>query len=373
MPRTVLHALAEFGQSAWLDYISRAMIDSGKLAAFIEQGVMGITSNPAIFNNAVSKSTDYDARIKKLATAGKSVFEIYDELTVRDIQDAADILRPVWERTRGMDGYISLEIDPSLAYDTDKTIVEGLRLHAKVNRPNLMLKVPATDQGFPAVTALVSKGVSVNITLIFSLQDYIKAAQAYLAGAEEYLDNNGDPQKVCSVASVFVSRVDTLVDTLLEDLIDSEHNADTINTLEALRGRAAVANAVLIYDNFCNLQKSKRFTALGTRGVRLQRIVWGSTSTKNPEYSDIKYVAELIAKKTINTIPENTLRAFMDHGTIRETLAQNMVYAHKVIADVSMAGIRMDEVCATLLKEGVKAFEQAFTSLLESIEKKAHA
>jgi transaldolase len=373
MAKTILHELVEFGQSAWLDYISRSTIDSGKLAALIEQGVMGVTSNPSIFNNAVSKSADYDAHIKEMASKGKSVFEIYDELTVRDIQDAADMFRPVWDRTHGMDGYISLEIDPSLAYDTDKTIAEGLRLHARVDRPNLMLKVPATDKGFPAVTTLISKGANVNITLIFSLHNYTKAAQAYLAGAEEYLNNNGDPQRVCSVASVFVSRVDTLVDTMLEEFIDSENDEDAINTLEALRGKAAVANAALIYDNFCDLQKSERFTALSARGIRLQRIVWGSTSTKNPEYSDIKYVTELIAKNTINTVPENTLHAFIDHGAIKETLTQNMVPAHKVITDLAMAGIRMNEVCATLLKDGVKAFEQAFTALLGSIEKKAHS
>jgi transaldolase len=373
MPKTTLHELSEVGQSAWLDYISRSMIDTGKLKSLIGQGVRGVTSNPSIFNNAVSKSNDYDARIKELAKRQKATFEIYDELTIRDIQDAADLFRPVWEQSDHMDGYVSLEINPALAHDTDKTIEEGLRLFSKVDRPNLMLKVPATEQGFPAVTALIQKGCNINITLIFSLRQYVKTVQAYLEGMEKIINNGGDPERVCSVASVFVSRVDTLVDTLIEELIDAEHDEDAINTLESLRGKAAIANAALIYNNFCDLQKSARFSSLHNKGARLQRIVWGSTSTKNPEYSDIKYVTGLIAKNTINTVPEKTLYAFMDHGTVTEYLTCSGMRGRKALADLTKAGIRIDEVCATLLKDGVTAFQKAFDALLEAIEKKALA
>jgi transaldolase len=347
MPKTRLHELAELGQSVWLDYISRSMIDSGRLKSLIDQGVLGVTSNPSIFNNAVSKSSDYDARIKKLAQAGKTTFEIYDDLTIQDIQDAADIFRPTWENSNGMDGNISLEINPKLAYDTEQSIEEGLRLHAKVDRPNIMLKVPATDQGFPAVTALISKGISVNITLIFSLQQYTNTVQAYFDGIEKHIENSSNENKVCSVASVFVSRVDTLVDTRLEELIDAEHDEDAINMMEALRGKAAIANAAIIYHNFCDLQKNKRFTALHRRGAKLQRIVWGSTSTKNPDYSDIKYVTELIAKNTVNTIPDGTLKAFLDHGQVKEHLTCDKPPGQRVLSD--------------------------FDALLDSIEKKAQA
>jgi transaldolase len=371
MSKTKLHELCKLGQSVWLDYISRSLIDSGKLKALIDQGVMGVTSNPSIFNNAVSKSTDYDVHIKELANDGKSTFEIYDDLTVRDIQDAADMFRQVWDKSDRMDGYISLEINPKLAYETDKTIEEGLRLFKKVDRPNLMLKVPATDQGFPAVTALLEEGCNINITLIFSLQQYVKTVQAYLDGVEQFMIAGNDPKNVCSVASIFVSRVDTLVDAQLEEVIDSEYDEDAINTLEGLRGKAAVANSALIYHNFCEMQKNKRFVTLQAKGVNLQRIVWGSTSTKNPDYSETKYVTELIGKSTINTIPEKTLHAFLDHGTIEEHLTHTTPSVHRILTDLGSAGIDMNTVCSTLLQDGVQAFENAFDALLMSIEKKA--
>jgi transaldolase len=373
MPETKLHELSKLGQSVWLDYISRSLITSGKLQGLIDQGIRGVTSNPSIFNNAVSKSTDYDARIRELAQKGNTTFEIYDELTIRDIQDAADMFYDIWNKSDRMDGYISLEINPKLAYDTDETIKEGLRLFNKVDRPNLMLKVPATDQGFPAVTTLIKEGCNINITLIFSLQQYVKTSQAYLEGIEHYLAAGNDPQNVCSVASVFVSRVDTLVDAQLEEIIDNEYDEDAINTLEGLRGKAAVANSALIYHNFDELQKSTRFTTLQSRGARLQRIVWGSTSTKNPDYNDTKYVTELIGNNTINTIPEKTLHAFLDHGTVKEHLTDTTPSVHRTLADLGSAGIDMNKVCATLLDDGVGAFEKAFDALLSSIAIKAES
>lgn len=368
-----MQQLAEYGQSIWIDYISRPLIDSGKLVELIGQGLRGLTSNPSIFDKAISVSNDYDAAIQHLKGSGKSVFEIYDALTIQDIQDAADMFRPVYEKTKGLDGYVSLEINPKFAYDTAQTITEGKRLSAAVDRPNLLLKVPSTDQGSAAITALIAEGINVNVTLIFSLEQYSATADAYLSGLERYLQKGGDPASVNSVASVFVSRIDTLVDTMLEELIAAEHDEEAINRLESLRGRAAVANSALIYGDFCELQKSKRFTALRDQGARLQRIVWGSTSTKNPAYDDIKYVAELIGKNTVNTIPESTLRAFIDHGTVRETLSCDAAGAHRVFADLNKAGINISEVCAILLRDGVKAFEKAFDALLAAIEKKMAA
>lgn len=371
MPKTILHDLMNKGQSVWLDYICRSLIDSGRLKSMIDQGVRGVTSNPSIFNNAVSKSTEYDEYIKDLARAGKTTFQIYDDLTIRDIQDAADIFFPTWKQSDHTDGYISLEINPTLAYNTDQTIEEGMRLWNRVDRPNLMLKVPATDQGFPAVTALTSKGCNINVTLIFSLQQYMNSAQAYFKGIEQSIASGGNPSTICSVASVFVSRVDTLVDIQLEELINAEYDEDAINTLENMRGKAAIANAAAIYQNFCDMQNSKRFLSLRAQGARLQRIVWGSTSTKNPDYSDTKYVTELIAAHTINTIPEKTLEAFLGHGTAEDAMTTNTRKTHRILSDLNSAGIDIKEVCATLLSDGVAAFEKAFNTLLESIEKKA--
>lgn len=373
MVKTTIQALAEFGQSVWLDYISRSTIDSGKLRSMINMGVRGVTSNPSIFNNAVSKSTDYDVRIKELHTAGKTVFEIYDELTVQDIQDAADMFYPIWKETRGVDGYISLEVNPKLAYDTDQTVQEGKRLFTKVNRPNLMLKVPATEPGYPAVTSLITEGINVNITLIFSLQQYMKTAQAYLNGVEQFIKKGGDARTVCSVASIFVSRIDTLTDTLIEDAIDGAHDEAMINMLETLRGKAAVANSSLIYRNYCDLLASQRFKTQQAQGAQVQRVLWGSTSTKNSDYNDIKYIVELIGKNTVNTIPEETLEAFLDHGIVTEALTSNALQAQRVIADLHRMGIDINTVCTTLLTDGVVAFDKAFDALLESIEKKAKA
>jgi transaldolase len=359
--------LNAYGQSVWLDYISRALIDTGKLKELIDIGLRGLTSNPTIFDKAISTSNDYDTAITELKNAGRSTFEIYDELTIKDIQNAADAFMPVYEKTEGADGYVSLEINPTLAYQTDATISEGKRLFKKVNRPNLMLKVPATDEGFPAVKALLSEAINVNITLIFSLQQYIDTAEAYLSGIEQCIQKNGDVRKVRSVASIFVSRIDTLTDKLLEE----KHALTDKQKLEAFMGTAAVANSAIIYARYREIFNANRFLNLQSKGANVQRVLWGSTSTKNPAYSDIKYVKELIGKDTVNTIPESTLRAFIDHGTVQEALTEDAGRAREIITGLFNIDIDINDICDRLLKDGVVAFEKSFVSLLNNIETKA--
>ncbi len=371
MSNSTIEQLAEFGQSIWLDNISRSIIESGRLEELIELGLRGMTSNPTIFEKAISASSDYNEKIKELHKAGKSTFEIYDDLTVRDIQDAADILKPVYEKTNGQDGYVSLEINPKLAYRTGETIEEGKRLFEKVNRPNLMLKVPATDEGFEAIEALVGEGVNVNITLIFSLDQYVKTAHAFLRGMNEFLDNQGDVSTVSSVASVFVSRVDTAADKMLDDLMDKETNGAAKSELESLKGTAAVANSALIYRKHIEIFSEKAFALLKEKGARVQRVLWGSTGTKNPAYSDVKYVTELIARNTVNTLPDKTLEAFLDHGVVKEALTASAEKSQKTVDRFKGFGIDIDSICAKLLEDGAAAFTKSFESRLGTIERTA--
>lgn len=362
--------LSEFGQSVWLDYISRFLIDSGNLKEMINMGLRGMTSNPTIFDKAVSSSSDYDERIIELCKLGKSTFDIYDDLTTKDIQDAADLFMPTFNRTKGLDGYVSLEINPKLAYRTNQTIEEGKRLHKKVNRPNVMFKVPSTKEGFKAVEELITSGINVNITLIFSLGQYINTAQAYLRGIKRLLEDNGDVRKVRSVASVFVSRIDTATDKLIEQIIAREKGKQKIESLTILKGKAAVANSALIYGKFLESFSSGEFKRLKEKGANIQRVLWGSTSTKNPAYSDIKYVTELIGKDTVNTMPQETLEAFLAHGEVKEALSKDTKDAQRIIEELKNLGIDINSVCAKLLEDGVVAFEKSFESLLGSIEEK---
>ncbi|GAB4541442.1 MAG: hypothetical protein Fur0020_10840 [Thermodesulfovibrionia bacterium] len=357
-----LQRLAEFGQSIWLDNISRAMIEDGRLKSLIDDGLKGMTSNPTIFDKSISSGKEYDALIKELHKQGKSTFEIYDELTVRDVQDAADLFMPVYEGTDGMDGYVSLEINPELAMDTEATIREGRRLYKKVNRPNVMFKVPSTDAGFEAISTLLSEGINVNVTLIFSLQQYINTANAYLEGMRRLITNGGDPTRVRSVASVFVSRIDTAVDKMIDEKGDER--------LKPLRGMAGVANSKIIYNKYKEIFYDQGFRVMNDKGVNIQRLLWGSTGTKDPSYSDIKYVTELMGRGTINTIPDNTLEAFLDHGIIEEALPGNVDKAIGVINTLKAFGIHIDDVCLRLLDEGVKAFQKSFQSLLKTIDEK---
>jgi len=360
MPKTSIQELNTFGQSVWLDNINRSMIKTGKLKQMIELGLCGMTSNPTIFDKAISSGTDYDEKILELCEAGKSTFEIYDDLTVRDVQDAADIFLPVYKESSGLDGYVSLEINPRLAYKTEETIKEAKRLYQKVNRPNVMFKVPVTSQGFSAIEELVALGININSTLIFSLEQYINTANAYIRGIKRILQNKGDVSRIRSVASVFVSRIDTSVDNLLEKKAQ----------IMPLGGKAARSNSRLIYKKYLEIFSSAEFKQIREKGGHLQRVLWGSTSTKNPDYSDIKYVSELIAKNTVNTMPEQTFNAFLDHGKVKEALTSDASEAQKIIDTLKNLGIDINDVCARLLEEGVVAFEKSFDSLLNSIEKK---
>lgn len=361
MAKNVAYELAEFGQSVWLDNINRAMIDSGKLKSMIGLGLRGMTSNPSIFDKAISASPDYDEEILELHQEGKTTFEIYDDLTVRDVQDAADILKDVYQETKGLDGYVSLEVNPKLAFDTKQTIEEAKRLHKKVNRANAMFKVPATKEGFKAIEELTACGINVNATLIFSLEQYSSTAQSYMRGIKRFIENKGNASKVRSVASVFVSRIDTVVDSLLDE---------KISRVSSLKTKAAVANSSLIYKKYLDIFSATEFKRLKDEGANAQRVLWGSTSTKNPSCSDIKYVTELIAKGTVNTMPENTWEAFLGHGKIKEALSADIEDAKMVIEGLKDFDVDIGIVCAKLLADGVVAFEKSFESLLHSIEEK---
>ena len=370
MAKTTIQQLGDWGQSIWLDNISRSLFASGKLKSMIEAGVRGMTSNPTIFEKAISGSADYEEEIKALCQAGKSTFEIYDDLTIRDIQDAADMFRPLYEKTNRVDGYVSLEINPALAYKTEETIEEGMRLHKKVNRPNVLFKVPATDEGFSAIETFLGEGININITLIFSLGQYIKTAEAFLKGMARLLEKQGDLSRTCSVASVFVSRVDTAADKMLDEAMKKAKNKTAADELETLKGKAAVANAGLIYAKYVEIFSGKDFEQLRARGANVQRLLWGSTGTKNPAYSDIKYVTELIGKNTINTSPEKTINAFLDHGVVKEALTADAGAFQKILDRLARTGIDMEGICAKLLIDGADAFTSSFESLLKTLEDK---
>ncbi|OGX27969.1 MAG: transaldolase [Omnitrophica WOR_2 bacterium RIFCSPHIGHO2_01_FULL_52_10] len=366
MTKTTLQQLADYGQSAWLDYISRPLLESGKLKNLIAQGLRGMTSNPSIFNQAISSSNDYDSKIMRLKGRGKSSFEIYDALTIADIQDATDQFKSVYTATKGLDGYVSLEINPKIAHKTDEQITEGLRLFKAVGRPNLMIKVPATPEGFKVVEELTANSVNVNTTLIFSVKQYERTVEAYFAGLTRLLKNKGSADQVHSVASVFVSRIDTMIDDILEKHADAKN-------LQSSKGKAAVANCRIIFERYHKFVNSPAHETLAAQGANMPRVLWGSTSTKNPQYRDIKYVTELIARPTVNTLPEKTLLAFLDHGKVQEALGASSGDAAKILSQLKSLGIDIDQVCQDLLRDGVKAFADAFEALLNAIEKKAAA
>jgi transaldolase len=370
MSKAPMQQTAEIGQSLWLDYIDRNLLASGRLQTLINSGLRGLTSNPSIFNQAIGSSKDYDEKIIELKHAGKSAFEIYDELSVADIQNAADIFRGTYDKTKGLDGYVSLEIDPRLANKTDEQLAEGLRLYKKVNRPNLMVKVPATSEGFFVIEGLIGRGINVNATLIFSLEQYERTVNAYFKGLNRLLDSTDKLDHVRSVASVFVSRIDNTIDQLLEAKLKQESNPEKKEKLQSLKGKAAVANSRIIFEKFKDLFSGIEFKNLFERNANPQRVLWGSTGTKNPEYSDIKYISELIFDPTVNTVPEKTLMAFIDHGKAEKT-SYPKNESQKIIADLKLLGIDISEVCADLLDAGVITFVQSFDQLLNSIEKKA--
>ena len=362
---SVVQQVQRLGQSFWFDNISRGLIESGELQRLIDLGVGGLTSNPTIFEKAIAGSSDYDDAILELARAGKNVEETYEALTIEDIRAAADLLRLTYDRTERADGYASLEVSPHLAYDTDGTVAEARRLFATLDRSNVMIKVPATSEGIPAVRRLIGQGINVNVTLTFSLDAYRNVRQAYIDGLEDLEHSGGDVSRVASVASFFVSRVDTAVDKLLE-----ERAADGGDDVKELLGRAAIANAKLAYRNFRDDFGGERFASLRPKGAQVQRPLWASTSTKNPEYSDVMYVESLIGPDTVNTLPEATLTAFLEHGQAARTLDQDVQDAALDIDSMEQAGISMEQVTAKLLADGVKLFADSYDKLIANIEEK---
>ena len=362
--------LAKAGQSPWLDFISRDLIKSGKLKSYIQNGVLGVTSNPSIFEKAIgSGEKAYEVDVKKLAARGTSTFEIYDALTIADIQAACDLFLPVYQRSGGEHGYVSLEVAPGLAYETDSTVKEGLRLFNAVARPNVMIKVPATKDGIPAVRQLIASGVNVNITLIFSQAHYEQVADAYMAGLEDYAKKKGDLSKVHSVASVFVSRIDTYIDKTLDHLANETTASDQKKKILSLRGKAAIANSKNIYQSFKRLFYGDRFEALKKKGATIQKVLWASTSTKNPAYPELIYVETLIGKETVNTMPQSTLDAFIDHGTVRlNSIEEDAAAATQAFNALAAVHVHVDEVCNKLQKDGVKAFIESFDSLMKTLE-----
>ena len=356
-----LQALRRLGQSVWYDNMYRALIGSGELQRLIDSGVTGLTSNPTIFEKAVSSGDDYDDSLIAYAKAGLTPEDAFEALAIEDIQAAADLLRPVYEETGGADGFASLEVNPHLAHDTEGTIQAAERLFSALGRPNAMIKVPATPEGIPAIRHLIGQGININVTLTFSLEMYARVRQAYVAGLDDLVHVGGDPSTVSSVASFFVSRVDTAVDGLLQNCGQKVNH---------LLGKAAVANARVAYQDFRETFATPRFQALSDKGARVQRPLWASTSTKNPDYSDVMYVETLIGPDTVNTMPDATLTAFLEHGTARHSIEDDVHEARKTLRSLESAGISMDAVTTQLMHDGVKAFADSFDELIENISAK---
>ena len=354
-----LHELAELGQSIWLDYIGRSLIASGELQKLVDQGLRGVTSNPSIFEKAIAGSADYDEDLNRLVRDGKSVAEIYEDLAMADIRSAADILRPVYEKSGGADGYVSLEVNPALAHDTGATIAEARHLFASLKRPNVLIKVPATVAGIPAMETLIGEGINVNVTLIFSLEQYEAVATAYIAGLEKLALVGGDVGRVASVASFFISRVDTAVDKALEEIGNTE-----------IQGKIAIDNAKIAYSRFREIFSSERWKKLATATARVQRPLWASTSSKNPAYPDTLYVDNLIGPDTVNTLPPATLEDFLDHGKVAATVETDVDGARRRIAELAELGIDLDAITNKVLDEGVAAFAKSFEGLIASIAEK---
>ena len=358
MAKSNLHALSELGQSVWIDYLSRDILREGELARLMrEDAVVGVTSNPTIFQKAISAGDVYGEQLRELLEAEAEPKEIFIGLAAQDVADACDLLRAVWDERSGRDGYASIEVDPNLAFDTESSVEEATRLHALIDRPNLLVKIAATKPGLPAIEDMIARGKSINVTLIFSLARYAEVAESYLRGLERLVAAGGDPSTVASVASFFVSRVDTETDSRL----------DEFGGHDDLKGKLAVANAKLAYQRYKETFAGERWEFLSSKGARPQRCLWASTSTKNPAYSDVLYVEELIGSETVNTMPEETIRAFQDHGRVAPTLEQGIDKAERVFEQVAEAGVDYDDVTETLEREGVEKFAESFEELLKGI------
>src|SRR3954470_14084 len=367
-----LRTLQEYGQSVWLDFVSRELLKSGGLPRLVtEDGLRGVTSNPSIFEKAIGHGDDYDELIAAAERSGDlDPGALFEELAIRDIQDGADALNSVYEQTQRRDGYISIEVSPYLAMHTHETIEEARRLWGNINRRNLMVKVPGTEPGLPAIRTLIGEGINVNVTLLFSQKVYEEVAEAYIAGLEDFVAKGGDPHKVASVASFFVSRIDTLVDETLDKSIAATSDAADKQKLAALKGKIAIANAKLAYQAYQRMFGDERWQRLAQKGAQTQRLLWASTGTKNPSYSDVLYVEELIGPDTVNTMPPATMDAFRDHGTPRASLDEDVADAQAVMDTLSKAGISINEITARLVEDGVKLFADAADQLYAAVQKK---
>jgi transaldolase len=364
MPDSNLHKLSALGQSVWLDFLSREILETGELERMMrEDAVVGVTSNPTIFQKAISEGNRYDDQLREILDSGESdPKEIFLTLSSVDVADACELLRKVWDEGKGLDGYVSWEVDPTLAYDHDGTVAEAKRLHGWIDRPNLYVKIPATRPGVAAIEDMIAAGKNINVTLIFSLQRHKEVMEAYISGLERLVASGGDPATVHSVASFFVSRVDTEADKRLDAI-----GGDAAK----LKGKLAIANAKLAYQNSLEAFSGARWEALEQRGATKQRCLWASTSTKNPEYRDVLYVEDLIGPDTVNTMPEETIAAFQDHGRVAETLTQDIASAHRLFDDVRAAGVDYDDVTDTLEREGVQKFTDSLDELKQRIQSKS--
>jgi transaldolase len=366
-----LQQLQSFGQSVWYDNIDRAQLVSGQFQRLLdEDGVVGVTANPTIFDKSISSGHAYDEQINELIREGKSTNEIYEALVIQDIRTVADMLRPIYDRTNMRDGYVSLEVSPELAHNTEGTLSEVRRFWKMVNRPNLMIKIPATPAGIPAIRQALSEGININITLIFALENYKQVADAYLSALEERVSEGKDISHMASVASFFVSRVDTLVDKLIEDKVKASSDASEQQNLKSLEGKAAIANARIVYQEFRRIFGASRFEALEQRDARVQRPLWASTSTKNPAYRDVLYAEELIGPDTVDTMPLETIQNFRDHGRVMLTVGKDIEQAHKELDALEAVGIHYDQVTQQLQDEGVQKFADSFHQLFQSIDAK---
>jgi transaldolase len=363
MATSRLQELSEHGVSVWIDSLSREMLETGELARLVrEDAVVGVTSNPTIFQKSLAEAGWYDDQLRTASEETQDPVELFFALALEDIRDACDLLTPVWERTGGLDGYVSMEVDPRIAYDRDAQYEQAKRFHGEVDRPNLYVKIPGTEPGLGAIEDSIAQGRSINVTLIFSLARYAAVVEAYLRGLERLVAAGGDPAKVSSVASFFVSRVDTEADRRLEELGRDD-----------LAGRLAVANAKLAYAHWQAAFAGERWEFLRGKGARVQRCLWASTSTKNPAYRDVLYVEDLIGPEVVNTMPLETIRAFQDHGEVRDTLATGVDEARAFLDELAEAGVDYDDVVATLEQEGVDKFVDSFTELLQGIDEKLSA
>jgi transaldolase len=360
MAKSRLHGLAALEQSVWIDSLSRSWLKTGSLAKWMDEDALtGVTSNPTIFQKAMAEGEWYDDQLREVLKDEDDLKEIFLQLAMVDIEEACDLFRSVWDGGKGKDGYISMEVDPNLAYETDATIEEAARFHDWVERPNLYVKIPATKDGLPAIEEMIARGRNINVTLIFSLERHMEVAEAYIRGLERLVESGGDPANVGSVASYFVSRVDTEADGRLDEAGHPE-----------LKGKLAVANAKLAYQNYEEKFSGERWEALAAKGATPQWCLWASTSTKNPEYRDVLYVEELIGTGTVNTMPRETIEAFQDHGEVALTLEEGIDEAKQVFEQVAAAGVDYDDVTDTLEREGVQKFMDSFTELLEGIDAK---